>query len=281
MPSAASSPRPETPACRCPRSATSGASAPRAAFALHSPALHVQILSDLHFEFHADGGDEFVRSLDPTDIDVLVLAGDIAVGTGVAPALRAFCDHYARSTVVYVHGNHEFYRCPRRTVTRLTQQVALERENLVWLDASSAVIGGRRFLGGPLWFPATDETRLYRRGMADFDEIPGFETWVYRENSRMLALLDTELAPGDIVVSHHLPTHRSVAAKYSGSRLNCYFVCDVDDLIRERKPLLWIHGHTHSSVDARVGETRVVCNPFGYAGWELNHAFREQCVLEI
>ena len=42
--------------------------------------MRLQLLSDLHFEFHRDGGRSFVDSLDPGGIDVLVLAGDIAVG---------------------------------------------------------------------------------------------------------------------------------------------------------------------------------------------------------
>jgi hypothetical protein len=29
-------------------------------------------------------------------------------------------------------------------------------------------------------------------------------------------------------------------------------------------PVLWVHGHTHTSFDYRVGECRVVCNPRGY-----------------
>jgi hypothetical protein len=29
-------------------------------------------------------------------------------------------------------------------------------------------------------------------------------------------------------------------------------------------PRLWVHGHTHSSHDYRVGRCRVVCNPRGY-----------------
>jgi hypothetical protein len=31
---------------------------------------------------------------------------------------------------------------------------------------------------------------------------------------------------------------------------------------------LWTHGHTHETFDYVVGETRVVCNPRGYIGYE-------------
>jgi hypothetical protein len=65
------------------------------------------------------------------------------------------------------------------------------------------------------------------------------------------------------------------------SPLNCYFVCDPEPLILKRKPALWLHGHTHGSVDLVVGATRVRCNPFGYARVEENQGFAAKCVLEL
>lgn len=46
-------------------------------------------------------------------------------------------------------------------------------------------------------------------------------------------------------------------------------------------PDLWVHGHMHNSVDYRVGATRVVTNPRGYAGHEINPNFNPQLVIEI
>lgn len=62
------------------------------------------VLSDLHVEFAP-----FVP--DPAAVeaaDVVVLAGDVSNGVkGIAWARQAFAD----KPVVYVVGNHEFYRC--------------------------------------------------------------------------------------------------------------------------------------------------------------------------
>jgi predicted phosphodiesterase len=243
--------------------------------------VRLQVLSDVHIEFHEDAGRSFVDSLDPSGVDVLVLAGDIAVGPGVSPALGLFCERFRESTVIYVHGNHEHYGSRRDEVIAFTKQAAERHQNLVWLDADVIEVDGRRFIGGPLWFRRTREADAYQASLADFSEIPGYGAWVYRENARMLELLDSELSPGDIVVTHHLPSFRSVAPRYSGSPLNAYFVCDIEDLIRERQPSLWIHGHTHASVDAKLGATRLLCNPFGYAGWELNPAFVDRMIVEV
>jgi predicted phosphodiesterase len=249
--------------------------------ARYPSAMRFQLVSDVHVEFHADGGLDFVRSLDPEGVDVLVLAGDIAVGAGIVPALGAFCDRYRRATVVYVHGNHEFYGTDRASVLRWTLDATRTNPNLVWLDAGAIELGDRRVLGGPLWFRKDPRADQLKRGMADFSEIRGFESWVYDENARLLDLLKRELRHGDVVVTHHLPTVRSVAGRYNGHPLNAFFVCDVEDLIREREPAVWMHGHTHTSVDTHVGKTRILCNPFGYAQWELNRDFVDHLVVEV
>lgn len=47
---------------------------------------------------------------------------------------------------------------------------------------------------------------------------------------------------------------------------------------------LWVHGHTHSSFDYMAGETRVVCNPFGYAAncpGEPNREFDGTLTVEV
>jgi predicted phosphodiesterase len=243
--------------------------------------VQLQLLSDLHFEFHADAGKSFVAALDPKGVDVLVLAGDIASGPGIVAALGLFCSHYARARVVYVHGNHEFYGTDRASVLDLTREALKNSANLVWLDADVQEIDGQRFVGGPLWFRENPDAARYKRAIADFGQIAEFEAWVYAENARLLELFERELCAGDVVVTHHLPTRHSISERFATSPLNPFFLCDVEPLLRERKPRLWLHGHTHDSVDCQVGATRVLCNPFGYAGWELNSGFSERCLVDI
>ena len=115
--------------------------------------MRLQLLSDLHFEFHRDGGRAFVDSLDPTGIDVLVLAGDIAVAEGLLPALTLLCRWFRDAEVVFVHGNHEFYGSDRNFVVEVTKRAQTENRNLVWLDNSRVQLSGFNFLGAPLWFP--------------------------------------------------------------------------------------------------------------------------------
>lgn len=65
------------------------------------------------------------------------------------------------------------------------------------------------------------------------------------------------------------------------SVFDAFFVCDVEPLVAAAQPKLWIHGHTHESVDYRVGRTRVVCNPHGYAGHAVNARFDPRFTVEV
>lgn len=243
--------------------------------------MRVQYLSDLHFEFHRDDGESFVASLEPRGIDVLVVAGDLAVREGIGPALDLLCARYAGAAVVYVHGNHEFYGTTRDDVIALTRAACARNPNLRWLDGAVTEIGGVRFVGAPLWFRHPGPAERLKLAMNDFRVIRGFESWVYAENARAIELLERELREGDVVVTHYLPTPASIASQWSDSALNPFFLCDVEDLLRGRRPVLWVHGHTHASVDVVVGATRVVCNPFGYVRREENPAFQEDAFVDL
>jgi hypothetical protein len=78
-----------------------------------------------------------------------------------------------------------------------------------------------------------------------------------------------------------LPHDRSVAPQFRGSPINVFFLCDQEHLITKRKPALWVHGHTHSSMNHHVGPTQIVCNPFGYVADELNAAFDEHTKIDL
>ena len=243
--------------------------------------MRLQLLSDLHFEFHRDSGRAFVESLDPAGVDVLVLAGDIAVGDGIPAALGLFCDHYRRSNVVYVHGNHEFYSTNREHVHAVTRSAVAGNPNLTWLDNDWVELSGVRLLGAPLWFGRHPDAVRLRPLMSDFTEIEHLEQWVYADNARAVAFFEQNLQEGDVVVTHHLPSWRSVAPRFTAHPLNAFFVCDLEPLIRERRPRLWLHGHTHGSLGYELGATTVLCNPFGYVGHELNPAFSDVMRVEL
>ena len=73
-----------------------------------------------------------------------------------------------------------------------------------------------------------------------------------------------------MVVGHHSPSSLSIAEWYKDDTLmNGAFHSDLSEFIMDRPQIkLWTHGHMHNVSDYMIGETRVVCNPRGYVGYE-------------
>lgn len=240
--------------------------------------MNIQIVSDLHLEFHADDGRAFINSLDPTGVDVLVVAGDLATLPLLRFGLEALCHRFP--DVVYVVGNHEYYHSSPQEVHGVLGGLREWLPSLHWLRDEVAEVGGVRFAGTAMWFRDRPDNALYAAELNDFGLIRGFAPWVYEENERALAFLAAEAPRADVVVTHHMPTARCVAPMFARSPLNRFFVCGVDELIETIGPPLWICGHTHASVDCRVGSTRIVCNPLGYVPGS-NPEFDDQLVLRV
>jgi predicted phosphodiesterase len=243
--------------------------------------MRIQILSDLHLEFDRDGGEAFARSV-PVAGDLLVLAGDVLPLCTVDSARRmfsGFCDRFQR--VIFVPGNHEYYRTCPANAESLLATCAHEITNLHVLNPGVTTIDGTRFVGATLWYPETKDELLHRGAMNDFRLITDFVPWVHETHRTHLEFLKTAIRPGDVVVTHHLPHPRSISPRYAGSSLNRFFVAeDAAELVAQSGARLWIHGHTHTACDYSIGATRVVCNPRGYPS-EYGNGFDIGTVVEV
>lgn len=235
------------------------------------------VASDLHFEFHADNGSSFVDSM--PDAEVLVCAGDLSDSKGIESALYLLCQKFPQ--VVFVAGNHEFYGSTINVVKRKIRALQEGLPGLHFLDNDVVEIDGQHFVGTTMWFRNRPGLGRMHMHMNDFHVIIGATTQVYEENERALEFLAREVDDRSIVVTHHLPSEFAVDEKYKGSKLNAFFVCEMDELICEKQPPLWIHGHTHESVDVKLDQTRILCNPFGYARREINPRYDERCFITI
>jgi predicted phosphodiesterase len=227
--------------------------------------MKLQIMSDLHLEMHADSGAELIRDLDPTGVDVLVLAGDIAMARhyeDLESVFKPLARKYRH--ILYVPGNHEYYKSSPTQVARNLAKLAKEVPEVVIPQNGPVVIGDQRFVGGTMWFRPDPMGQLNKRFMNDFSLIQDFEPWVYDQNVAFEKALATQVEASDVVVTHHLPAPESVPPRFARSAINAFFVCDMTSYLRELQPKLWIHGHTHDRCDYVIDKTRVVANPLGY-----------------
>ena len=64
-----------------------------------------------------------------------------------------------------------------------------------------------------------------------------------------------------VIVTHHLPSMQSVAARFKNDVPSAAYASHLDELVANSNAALWIHGHAHNSSDYVIGGTRVLCNP--------------------
>ena len=229
------------------------------------------ILADLHQEF-----EPFEAPLH-TAADVVILAGDTERNTkGIAWAKEAF----AGTPVVYVPGNHEYYGETYQKL-RNEMQEAAAGSNVHVLDCGKYEHDGVVFLGATLWtdFNLLGDQSLARMvaqdGMNDFKKIrtlPKYSKFrpfdAIKIHSKEKAWLENELKAATgreiVVVTHHLPSLRSVPTQYRKDPLSAAYASNLDEFVASSGAILWVHGHTHSSCDYMIGETQVLSNPRGY-----------------
>jgi predicted phosphodiesterase len=95
----------------------------------------------------------------------------------------------------------------------------------------------------------------------------------------------SEVKPDEkiVVVGHHTPSMQSCVEAYRGDTLmNGGYHNNLDEYIMDHPQIvLWTHGHTHETLDYTIGDTRIFCNPRGYAGWDHTAATFKLKFVEV
>lgn len=242
----------------------------------------IRIVSDIHLEFYADYGWSFIDKLKLNPTDVLIVAGDFSLFTKsntVFEQFKLLCDVYKH--VLYVTGNHEYYKSSPAIVHQHLSEFSAKLQNFHWLNNSITEIDGLKFGGTTLWFKETPYTDTLQHEMNDFSLIKDFKPWVYQENTKAIEFIKQNTSSLDVMITHHLPSKKSVARRFANDRLNCFFLCDVEEYIVNSNLKLWVHGHTHDSCEYKLEQTHVICNPFGYKNREENIKFKMYKDVEL
>ncbi|QYO75615.1 metallophosphoesterase [Devosia salina] len=235
----------------------------------------IWVLSDLHI----DVVDDLDLGRHP-DADLILMAGDLCDGDfdPVPWLLSTFSDD-ERSKLVYVPGNHDSYNVGLDGVPDRLRHLR-ETTGIATLDRETIEIDGRRIVGCTMWSPLSPA--LDNAG-GDLAAIPDFDGDAWRAaHGRDRTWLEETVAEGDIVVTHHAPSWAGLDIRMQQNprlmSLASGYFADMTDLIEQRQPALWIHGHTHVTREYEVGDTRVVSNAAG-RGRALD--FQPGLVVEI
>ncbi len=241
--------------------------------------MKIHVLSDLHLEFSKPS-----ERLGDVASDVVVLAGDIHMGAlGIAWAAKTWLDR----PVIYVPGNHEYYRNVYESTQLAMRAEAANYDNIFILDRGSLVIDDVLFAGATLWtdfqylepgngalaersmqFASTrmnDFVGLIRKDKvcAESKHITTFtardsvdictldhaylQEVLSKKSAELEALFQVPCIRKRVAISHHLPSALSVSDQYADSELTPAFASRFERTVQLAD--LWIHGHTHDSMD--------------------------------
>ena len=227
--------------------------------------MRFQLVSDLHLDIHKDNGAAFISTLNSAFCEYLVIAGDLcesACWHEHTNLLADICSRFDR--VIYVLGNHEYYKGSMPDVHWRFKLLEKKFSNLHCLENETLEIEGIKFAGTTLWFPYDPMNFAHEKYMNDFWEIKDFRDKVYEWNRYAKEFLFS--CDADVWITHHLPHCQSIDRIYHGNNLNRFFLSEIGEMILNKEPQVVVHGHTHIPCHYRLGYTRIHCNPMGYPG---------------
>lgn len=246
--------------------------------------MRVAIASDVHLEFG------YWEPVNPENADVLILSGDILVASKIQKNdyflefLKQCKENYRE--VVYIAGNHEHYHGNFQDNLEILKEIS-HKNNIHFLEKSHVEIDGYMFVGATLWtdFDKNPLSLLEcSRVMNDYSVItvsqpnkdnsrltPEFTLNEHIETIQYLeSFLSSNLDKHVIVVGHHAPSKMSIKPRYLKEDLiNGAYSSELSELILKYPNIkLWTHGHTHDIFEYEIGQTKIICNPRGYVGYE-------------
>lgn len=189
--------------------------------------------------------------------------------------------------VIAVAGNHEFYHGKWLGSIDTLRQEYGAYPNVHYLERNVVNIQNVTFIGGTLWTDLNrgDPLTLHAINdiMSDYSMIrhdglgytklrPAHTVSRFRETFEYFQLMTANYKQDNsvVIVSHMAPSSLSVHEMYKHETLsNGAYFSDLSEFMLDHPQIkLWCHGHMHTDSDYVIGETRVVCHPRGYVGYE-------------
>ena len=256
--------------------------------------MKLRIMSDLHLEF---GGIDLPKSDDEGSTH-LILAGDIFLGERCWMPVPFFEDISERfAQIILIAGNHEYYDGEFPGTLGTIRNVVRDFPNITVLEKETLIINDVAFIGATLWTDMNKKDwfciQKAKSDMNDFYKIKLSNGRKLHPNDvvddhsiareYIFTEIDRHKTEGRkvVVITHHLPCPLSVPTKFRNDPLNGAYVSDLTEGIFALQPDLWVHGHTHTSCDYLLDNTRVVCNPRGYFNYETNREFDATLTIDL
>lgn len=256
-----------------------------------NPNFSCQFISDIHLEYFGDSIN-VLDFLTPT-CENIALLGDI--GYPNAKNYASFIDQCSKlfKKVFVITGNHEYYMCKESNcnmtdVDKLVEKICKNYSNVHFLNNSVFELDDSTIiLGTTLWsFIPTNEQIIVEMALNDYNYIrlnnkklrPSDINMIFKCNLDWLKTkLNNYNDKNVIILSHHTPSFKSIAPQFKGHACNCAYANDLDKFIEVFPNIkFWLFGHTHASIEFKVGSSTCLSNPLGYKRFVNESGFENE-----
>lgn len=260
--------------------------------------MRIAYMSDLHLEFGNP-----ILPMNKNNADVLILAGDIFLARDFIdqnPKRRKlynkFLAHVSEQfpLVIVIAGNHELYRWRKEEYEKYGSYMNILRDemgkyrNIHFMERGYLDLGDVRFIGATLWTDFGNANPLImeqaRLGMNDYRTsfYTPDDTLLWHRESMEFIRSAVSSHKRVVMISHMAPSYMSVHPMYAGQVLNSAYATELFEFISDNPQILvWFHGHMHHTLDYRIGNTRILTNPYGYHHHEQNRNFNKDIFVDF
>jgi predicted phosphohydrolase len=251
----------------------------------------IKLESDLHID------KDFNQGYKPnlSNVDVYCIAGDLGQWKVCVPFINNLIKEYPDVHIVHVCGNHEYYDTYIEKPEKIFSELSLVNDKYHYLQNSSVVINGLRFIGSTLWtslnnknpldvndaLNAMNDYRLirFKNGVLKF--LPQNSIRLHEIAKEYIFKTLEESEEDTVVITHHKPFSTN------NNYLSSAFEVELrGDLIESRKPpIMWFSGHDHKHHDmvfkCNDKDIRFISNPLGYPHEKNTSGYKENLKIEI
>lgn len=252
--------------------------------------IKIQYVSDIHLEHRS----KFSKIVVPQPrVKFLALCGNIGNFQNTS-LLRSFLSYVSSNWehTWYVPGNHELYsfKTPASTIIAQLRQLCTEWPNVHFLhrDFVDVPDTSLRVVGTTWWSHVPYENSFVQNLIGDYQSIKlndksTLTTTVSNEWHRLdhawfqKTIEDSVNTQKTVLVlTHHLPSFRMIADKYSGLVVNCCFASHDDEFITKSKNIAaWICGHSYVAKveEFKTEDGKIVTCALNACGYPHEHVY--------
>lgn len=266
--------------------------------------MQFRIISDLHTDINKKYYSKF--KFDPNAF--YLIAGDIAGSRYRTEKFLNYHGGHGLNNCIFIEGNHMGYDFEYDTHDQtkeacyaylaekfpLTSNISFMNNDVKEIGEDTVVIGCTLYTNYELFGDALQAMVAGARYLNDFRYVHTYSNlgddrlvlpsdylnWHEKSMAFITEMCEKYKDKKIIMLTHHGVSSQSLTDEYKNDIVSASYVSNLEPFILAHPQIkLWCHGHTHNKANYKIGETQVICNPFGY--WNENKMKMTRFIGEV